>query len=292
MECLVATQEFSATDGFKLAYRCWRAKSVKRVVLCIHGIGDYSGWFRNLAPALAADGTQVYALDLRGFGNSQEEGHQRGYIRDFKRHLQDIDDFIINLRAIHKRKKLFLLGHSLGGVYVLWYAISHPSGVDGLVLAAPPIASALSDRKNAITLGLVSKFTPRKTHNPFASSNTKNRDPQEAQIMQQDPLETLQLTVSYLSNVKNLLLKNVLKNASFAQAPTLILQGEADTTVSPTGAKQLYEKLNVQDKKLELFPDAGHWFYDALSPVSPRAKCDPAKREQFVSIVMEWLRKH
>ena len=158
------------------------------------------------------------------------------------------------------------------------------------MLAAPPIASALSDRKNAITLGLVSKFTPRKTHNPFASSNTKNRDPQEAQIMQQDPLETLQLTVSYLSNVKNLLLKNVLKNASFAQAPTLILQGEADTTVSPTGAKQLYEKLNVQDKKLELFPDAGHWFYDALSPVSPRAKCDPAKREQFVSIVMEWLR--
>ena len=60
------TLKFTATDGFNLAYRCWNAtKPVKRVVVCIHGIGDYSGWFRNIGPELAADGNQVYAVDLR-----------------------------------------------------------------------------------------------------------------------------------------------------------------------------------------------------------------------------------
>ena len=84
-------QKFPINDGFNLSYRCWKAtKSVRRVVVCIHGIGDYSGWFENIGPDLAADGNQVYALDLRGFGDSQEQGFPRGYVSNFERHLQDL----------------------------------------------------------------------------------------------------------------------------------------------------------------------------------------------------------
>jgi len=110
--------------------------------------------------------------------------------------------------------------------------------------------------------------------------------------MLEDPLETPQLTVNYLSNMKSRVLRDVLKNASLIQTPTLILQGEADATILPSGAKQLYAKLNAKDKKLELFPDAGHWLYDVLCPVSPRAKCNPEKREQFIFIIKDWLRNH
>ena len=285
--------KFTATDGFNLAYRCWNStKPVKRAVVCIHGIGDYSGWFRNTGPELAKDGNQVYALDLRGFGNSREEGLPRGYVGDFDRHLQDIDDFVVYLQERHKRKKLHLFGHSLGGVYALWYAANHPETIDGLVLAAPAVTSSLGNRKNALILVLANTITPKKTHNPYSSPSDKNRDPEEIKIMLEDPLETPHLTVNYLLNVKKRLLRDVSSNASFIQAPVLILQGEADTTVLPTGAKQLYSKLNSKDKKLELFADAGHWFYDALCPACPRAKYSPAKREQFIVIVKDWLKKH
>ena len=286
-------QKFPATDRFNLTYRCWYVtKSVKRVVVCIHGIGDYSGWFRNIGPELAADGNQVYALDLRGFGESQEEGSPRGYVSNFDRHLQDIDDFVVHLRKLHKGKKLYLLGHSLGGVYSIWYAANHPDVLDGLVLAAPALTSAINNPKNQIALFFANTFNPRKTHNPYTSSNAKNRDPEEIKIMLEDSLETPQLTVNYLSNVKNVLLKDVLKNASLIQAPTLILQGEADTTALPSGAKLLYEKLIVKDKTLEFSPDAGHWFHDALCPVFPRAKCNPAQRGQFIVTIKDWLKKH
>jgi alpha-beta hydrolase superfamily lysophospholipase len=286
-------QKFSATDGFNLTYRCWRAtKTVKRVIVCIHGIGDYSGWFRNIGPALAADRNQVYALDLRGFGNSQEEGYPRGYVSNFERHLQDIDDFVVHVKKFHKGKKLYLLGHSLGGVYTIWYAANHPDMLDGLILAAPAVTSTINNRKNQISLFFANCFSPRKTHNTYTSQNAKNRDPEEIKIMLEDPLETPQLTVNYLLNIKNSLLKVVWKNASLIQVPTLILQGEQDTTALPSGAKQLYEKLSAKDKNIELFHDAGHWFYDALCPVSSRAKCNPAKREQFTVTIKVWLMKH
>ena len=181
-------QKFSATDGFNLTYRCWRAtKTVKRVIVCIHGIGDYSGWFRNIGPALAADRNQVYALDLRGFGNSQEEGYPRGYVSNFERHLQDIDDFVVHVKKFHKGKKLYLLGHSLGGVYTIWYAANHPDMLDGLILAAPAVTSTINNRKNQISLFFANCFSPRKTHNTYTSQNAKNRDPEEIKIMLEDP---------------------------------------------------------------------------------------------------------
>jgi acylglycerol lipase len=286
------TQKFVVADGSKLTYRCWNASKVERVVVCIHGIGDYSGWFENLGPELAAEGNQVYALDLRGFGESKEEELPRGFVSNFERHLQDIDDFVLHLLSHHKEKRLYMLGHSLGGVYSIWYAANFPKAVDGLVLAAPAVVSAISNPKNRIKIFLTNIFTPNKTHTPYVSPDAANRDPEEIKIMLEDPLETWQPTVNYLSNVKNFLIKDVLKNASLVQAPTLILQGQADMVVLPTGASLLYEKLNVTDKKLEVFADAGHWFYDALSPALPREKFDTKKREQFVKILKEWLRSH
>lgn len=286
------TQKFQATDGFELVYRHWKTPKPKRVVFCIHGIGDYSGWFRNIAPALTANGSEVYAIDLRGFGQSQEEGRPRGLVSDFERHLQDIDDFAVHVKNRHKGKRLHVFGHSLGGIYSLWYAANYPNALDGLVLAAPAVVSAISKPKNKIKLLLGNIFTPKKTHNPYSSPDAQNRDPQEIKIMLDDPLETWQLGATYLSNVNKFLFKNLWKNASQIHAPTLILQGEADTTVEPVGAERLFTELQTADKKLERFPGAGHWLYDALSPAPPREKCDPAKREQSIAVINDWLNKH
>ena len=118
-----------------------------------------------------------------------------------------------------------MLGHSLGGVYSLWYAASHP-GVDGLVLAAPAVACAISN-----------------------TYSDQNRDPQEIAIMKNDPLEAGAFTSTYLASVQCLLLDTALANACCVGVPTLIVQGEADVTVQPRGAQDLYAKLAVGDKK-------------------------------------------
>lgn len=259
---------FVASDGFKIAYRHWKAVSSRRVVVCIHGLGDYSGWFSNVAPELVADSSEVYALDLRGFGESLSKGSQRGVVTDFERHLQDIDDFVKYLRGRNKGKALFLFGHSLGGAYSLWYAAHFPDSVDGLVLAAPAVICNLD-----------------------VATATRKRDPEEVAIMQNDPFETTVLLESYLSKAISLVNAS-LKNAQNIKKPVLILQGSDDIIVAEQCAKELYAKLASPNKKLVIFEGAGHWLHDALCPVAPRSKCDSKERQQFVSAIKKWLRSH
>lgn len=130
------------TDGVDLFYRHWKALGeVRRVVVCIHGIGEHSGFFRIIGQNLASDdGAEVYAIDLRGFGNSKEEGLPIGDTSDFKKYLQDVAEVVAYIRKNHPGKKLFMFGHSMGGLHALWYAANDPNSPDGLILAGSSIA--------------------------------------------------------------------------------------------------------------------------------------------------------
>jgi len=285
---------FKMTDGFNLFYRCWRKSGeIERVVVGIHGGGDHSGDFRVIGPQLASDGNQVYAFDLRGFGNSQEEGIPRGDTRDFKRHLQDIDDTIGHVKRNHPNKKIYVLGYSMGGCYALWYAAKYPDSLDGLVLVAPAIiVRILSTRKTAIELFFANLFAPRRMLDVLKSSYVEDRDPEVIKLQLQDPLGTWKLSFRYLANMRKTLMDKALENASHIQKPTLILQGEADVSALPHGAKRLYESLKTEDKSIKTFSDADHYFYDIFSAVPLHAKYDPAKIEHLFSIVKDWLKTH
>jgi len=287
-------EHFKMTDGFSLFYRCWRASGeIKRVVVGIHGGGDHSGQFRVIGPQLASDGNQVYAFDLRGFGNSQEEKLPRGDTRDFKRHLQDIDDTIRHVRKNHPGKKVYVLGYSMGGNYALWYAAGYPGSIDGLLLAAPGIiVRTLSTRKAAIQLSFANLFMPRGMLDVSRTSFVEGRDPEVIKLLLQDPLGTFKLSYGYLANIRKTLVGRALENASHIEKPTLILQGEADVSALPHGAQRLYESLKAKDKSIQTFPDADHRFFDIFSPVPLPAKHDPAKMEHVFSIMKDWLKVH
>ncbi len=285
---------FTMTDGFNLFYRCWRTSAeTERVVICIHGVGNQSGWFKVIGPKLAEDGSQVYALDLRGFGNSQEEGLPRGDTRNFKRHLQDLDDAVSCIQRDHNGKKIFGFGYSLGCSYFLWYIANHPYALDGLVLAGgSSVVKALHTRGISIKLFLANLFAPRLMYNLYNSSFAEGRDSEEVRFILQNPLEASKLSIRYIANIKKILFDRILENASKIQKPTLMLQGGADDVALPEGVVPLYENLGTDDRSIQIFPEAGHWFYDTFSPAMPREESDPTKREHLFSIVKDWLRIH
>lgn len=284
---------FKMTDGFNLFYRCWKASGeIERLVVGIHGGGDHSGNFRVIGPQLASDGNQVYAFDLRGFGNSQEEELPRGDTRNFKRHLQDIEDAIRHVRKSHPSKKVYVLGYSMGGCYALWYAARYPDFLDGLVLAAPALmVRTLSTRKTSIVLLFANLFVPRRMFDVLKSSYAEGRDPEALKLLLQDPSSTWKLSYGYLANIKTLM-DRALENASHVEKPTLILQGDADVSTQPYGAKRLYEIMRTRDKSIQTFPDADHRLYEIFSPVPLHAKCDSTETERLFSIVKDWLKAH
>ncbi|MEV6108084.1 alpha/beta hydrolase [Streptomyces sp. NPDC051940] len=126
-----AVQE-TVVDGVRLAYRCWGRPDAPPMVL-LHGLGGRGAHWSGVADELAA-GHRVYALDLRGHGDSDRPG---GYA--FPAYAEDVAGFI---RALDLGP-VTLIGHSLGGLVGQLLAARHPELVERLVLEeAPSLAPA------------------------------------------------------------------------------------------------------------------------------------------------------
>ena len=281
------------SDGFEPFYRHWRpVGGARRAVLCMHGIEVHSGAFRFLGEELAADGTEVYAMDRRGFGNSTEEGLPRGDTRDFKRHLEDVNEAVGYIHKNHPGKKLFMLGHSLGTFYTLWYVAGHPNMLDGVILVAPPVDSGVKlPTVDAVRFPFLLLFRPRTMYGFVEKWPRAFRESEEHGLLTGDPLCTKEFSVRWLVSVQRKLANKALEYASRIEEPTLVVQGEQDIIALPNGAKKLMERLASKDKSLRTFPDADHWFYHALIP-EKTAKYSPEQRREVSAVVKDWLEAH
>lgn len=112
-------------------------------VLYVHGWSDY--FFQvELAKYWTAQGARFFALDLRRYGRSLNEGQTPGYID----HLDEYDDEIgaalslMNTRESGRR--LVLLGHSTGGLVLSLWAHRNPGVASAVILNSPWLELQLS----------------------------------------------------------------------------------------------------------------------------------------------------
>lgn len=276
------TKHFRMSDGFQLFYRYWKSVSSGRSALvCIHGTGENSEFFEPVGEALASAGHHVYAPDLRGFGFSLEKDLLRGDTSSFKRQLQDLVEVVGLIRAEHPAEEVFMLGHSHGCAYSLWYAANHAESISGIILAAPPIHSTSKVRRSEyLKFVLLLLFAP-KTMYSF--------EDRESQIPGNSPVAT-SVSVRWLYGSKKFLLDTMFQNSARINKPVLILQGGADVSTLPEGAKVLLERLRTTDKDLKLFQGADHFLYDVFLPM--KAGRGLAERKLVTSEISNWLETH
>jgi pimeloyl-ACP methyl ester carboxylesterase len=108
-------------------YQTWgQPTTPERTVVMIHGLTASLMEFAEMAPALAAEGWHVIALDLRGRGHSSKPAH--GYNIAF--HAADVLTLCDALRL----ETVNIVGHSLGAVIGMYLAAIAPQRVRKLVL--------------------------------------------------------------------------------------------------------------------------------------------------------------
>jgi pimeloyl-ACP methyl ester carboxylesterase len=98
-------------------------------VLLIHGFMDAAGTWEDVARPLAARGLDVWAADMRGFGESDRVG-AGGYYH-FPDYVRDVDALV---REAIDDGPLVVVGHSMGGTVASLFAGARPERVDHLVL--------------------------------------------------------------------------------------------------------------------------------------------------------------
>jgi acylglycerol lipase len=264
---------FEGIGGLKIHTRAWKPEGAPRAVVVIsHGFNSHSGHYEWAGERLASHGLAVYALDHRGRGRSEGE---RFYVEHISEYIGDLSTFIDSARAAHPGLKVFLLGHSAGGVIACSYCLDHPTGVDGLICESFAFQVPAPDIALAILKG-ISHIAPHvhvlKLHNEDFS-----RDPAWVEMMNTDPLieNEVQPTLTVAAMVR----ADERLKESFGEIklPVLILHGTEDKATKPSGSQEFYDHAGSADKTLKLYEGYVH---DLLADTG---------KEKVMADIQDWI---
>ncbi len=212
----------------------WNQGSNSRVVL-VHGYAGSPDQFRKLARLLFEDGHDVAALLLPGHGQDSRT-FGRDWQDAWQRHVfQSID----RLREGHER--LFLIGHSAGGLLCLEYAADHP--VDGVVSISAPLMVKFSLFQ--IWLSLEMLVSPPGGGRPIIQGYRRGFGVHMKGLF--SPLSFIRPGLSVLGTIRRV--KKCLPDVT---APVLIIQSKRDETVTRGSADRIAGLLGGPVRKLPL----------------------------------------
>jgi acylglycerol lipase len=224
---------------------------------------------------LAADGLAVYAVDLRGRGQSDGE---RFYVGTFADYVNDAGSLVNLVKSREPGLPVFLLGHSAGGVVSCLYALDHQSELAGLICESFAFQTPAPDFALAVLKGL-SHLAPH-AHVLHLKNEDFSRDPKAVQIMNEDPFIAHETQPT--RTVAELVRADELLKAGFGMItlPTLILHGTADKAAKASGSQLFYEKAGSLDKTLKLYDG---YYHDLLNDLG---------KEQVMADIKGWIATH
>lgn len=256
------TGTFSGCDGIALFYQTWLPvdQRHKAVLVNLHGLGDHSGLYPNLAGHFPPRGIALYSYDMRGNGRSPG---QRAFIRSWVELREDLHAFLTRVRQWEMNLPLFVLGNSLGGLVVLDYAEQRPAGLTGVIAAAPPLGK-LGVPPALMALGRVmSRILPRFSLQVGMDLTGLARDPTVIDAVLADPHFHRRGTAR-LSTEVTAAISRVQAAAENLTVPLLILHGSADRMVPPDGSREFFAKVRYPDRELREYPEGYHGLFADL----------------------------
>lgn len=253
--------KFDGKSGTKIYYQFWKPDKVKAVIIIAHGFAEYSGRYLHVADHFANKGIAVYALDHRGHGLS--EGH-RGHVDSFDDYLADLDTFFELVKGMEKGKKIFLLGHSMGGTISIAYTLKYPKKMAGLILSSPWLKTANPpDPELVKQIVALSQSNPTQDlPNPLDPNNISH-DPTVCDKYAKDPLVFKTLTARFIVEVFTATEKLV-KSGANLKVPTLYMYAVPDKIIDPEGSKEFVKDVKEKDFKSIVFDNFYHELFNEV----------------------------
>jgi alpha-beta hydrolase superfamily lysophospholipase len=278
MEALVAR------DGTALRLRRWPTTGAARGTLhLVHGLGEHSGRYEDLAQVLNGAGWHVAGLDLRGHG---ESAGARGGIPDAQALLSDLAVAIDHLRGSGAPSPQVLLGHSMGGLIAARFVAAELLGpapawfrrVDGLVLSSPALDPGLNTFQRAL-LKTLAPVAPRLAVGNGLKPEWICRDPEVVRRYAQDPLVHDRVTPRLVRFIVEAG-RQVTGCAPRWKLPTLLMWAEADRCVSPAGSAAFAAAAPPDIVARKPWPGLFHELFN-----------EP-EREQVTTQLLQWLGRY
>ncbi|MEM2140990.1 alpha/beta fold hydrolase [Nitrososphaera sp.] len=264
-------------------------KSSGKTLLCIHGAYCDSRIFNYLGSKLSAHDIEVYSMDLPGHGKS---AGVRGDL-DFERALSAINEVI---QSIKKDSEIYILGHSLGCTFALWFAHNFKDAVNGLVLMAPYVRiTNIKERSPAepkpmefLFLLLSRIFTPGRLVNiADAVPMIRKLGGKEVEEMLKDPEINFQYSYRFIVDIIAARNSKV-KELSDIAVPVLLLHGRNDKHVYSVISEEFQKLIKAKDKKAVFF-DCDHWFFRSIFYNQDDPRYSEKDRIAVMDTIADWL---
>ena len=252
---------FTASDGDNLALRDWPLTDVRPLrgmVVLVHGLGEHSGRYHDLARRLNGWGFSVRGYDQYGHG---ESGGARGALSSQSRLVDDLADVIeTTRRRMRPGLPLLVLGHSLGGLVAASAVAQGTVAVDGLVLSSPALEAGLNAVQKLL-LATLPHIAPNLTLGNGLDPEFLSHDSGVIARYRADPMVHDRISARlgrFIAEAG----PRVVQSAAQWKVPTLLMYAGADKLVDPTGSRAFAAAAPPEVVTVRCFDDLYHEIFN------------------------------
>jgi acylglycerol lipase len=246
--------------------------TVRAAVVIAHGAGEHSGRYQHVGQRLADAGYATYALDHHGHGRSAG----KPALLDMERAVGDLRSLISDVRGEDPERRVFLLGHSMGGCISLVYACRHQEEIDGLILSSPLAALQAASAPMRIASKALGAVAPGL--GVYAVPTEKiSHDPDVVRAYEEDPLvfhgKLPARTIAELTRA----IEAFPEEVPSLTLPLLVFHGSADEITPVDGSEMVIEEAGSADKTFVLLDGLYH------------ETMNEPEQDEVLDLVVGWL---
>jgi len=247
-------------------------------VICLHGIQSHAGWYEHSCQRLAHAGYTVSFLDRRGSGQNDVS---RGDTPSFRRLVDDVAEYLQQLRTPNSEPRTFLVAISWGGKLAVALQKRHPGLTDGIALLCPGFCPRVKPTWKERWAILRARLTApgRLCPIPLSDPELFTATPRWLQFLREDPLALHQATARFL--VESVRLDGYVRWARrHVRVPVLLQLAEKDRIIDNARTLTFVERFGTEKKEVITYPGAHHTLEFEPEP------------DRFIEDMLNWLAQH
>ncbi len=266
--------QLSGFDGTLLRTYSWEPEDFKAAFLVVHGFGEHAGRYGFFRDYFLPRGYAVYSMDNRGHGQS---AGRRGHVKRYDDYIEDLRLRVFEVLRSVGLRKLFLVGHSNGGLIALRYALKYPDNLAGVVVSGPLLELAMPVPSWKSALGKVSAYiAPTLTMANELVPERLSRDEEVQRAYMTDPLVHHVVSSRWFVEMQKAA-RDARERAGDFQTPLLLLHGEDDELCGLSATRRFYHKVNRKDVRIETYEGFRHEIFNEIG------------KEKVFADIEEWI---